>query len=630
MSTIIHAASKNKTIQFAKQELLRYIVVMQSASDDWFPIDIGIHLFADVFPQRDHSVSPLDDEIYIDVQAGKGIVAGINPRSCLLAVYRLLREAGCRFLRPGASGEMIPRKSWLNVSVQIDEKPSYRHRGICIEGAVSRELFLDTIDWLPKNGMNSYFVQFRSGHTFFERWYAHRHNPDMKPEPKTAEEIRHIVEEGIAAIKLRDMIYHEVGHGWTCEPFGIPAFGWDVIEEVPAGASDAFALVNGRRGLWGGIPLNTNLCYGNKQYREVITNSIVSYLQQNPMIDVLHFWLADGSNNHCECPLCANTRPSDFYVEMMNRLDERLSELGIDTKIVFLIYFDLLWPPEKQRILNPDRFILMFAPITRTYTKSFSPLKALPELPPYHRNHLTFPTSVEGNIAFLRAWQALFPGDSFDFDYHLLWIQIKEPGYEAISKVLYDDIRNLGNIGLNGFMSCQVQRSFFPSPLPMAVLAQTLWNQETDYAAFSDDLFTAAYGDDGLLVRAILQQFSTLFNSKWFLLEEPVVNALQAQQLRKIPAAAEDLRALIAAQPTETNECRKESWRLLHLYCTYVEKLAAFCLHVSQAEAINARKALDELILWVFSKEETLGYAFDCDTMRYTLEDLYKHMVEKF
>jgi hypothetical protein len=625
MSVRILAASENSTIQFAKRELARYIDAINGGTDTQSTVEIKIGVFSEFFPERDCKASPFDDEIYIDIRAGSGIVAGINPRSCLLAAYRLLREAGCRFLRPGENGEFIPKRDWREVSADVDEKPSYRHRGICIEGAVSRELYLDMIDWLPKNGMNAYFVQFRCGHTFFERWYAHKHNPSMKPEFKTAEEIRCIVEEGIKAVQLRDMIYHEVGHGWTCEPLGIPGFGWDEVTDVPAGAADAFALVNGRRELWGGIPLNTNLCYGNRENRELITESIVSYLQQNPNVDILHFWLADASNNHCECELCAGTRPSDFYVMMLNRLDERLSELGIGTKIVFLIYYDLLWLPEKQRIQNPDRFILMFAPITRTYSRAFSTANALPDLPDYVRNRLSFPSTVEGNIAFLKAWQTFFTGDSFDFDYHLLWDQFKEPTYEDLTRVLWEDIRNLRDIGLNGLMSCQVQRSFFPTPLPMQALAQTLWNRETDYGGLAGELYSAAYGKDGPQVHSALQNLSALFNPKFLRMEEPA-NAAEARQLAGVAAITRALRELIAAQAPETGNCRKESWRLLGLYCTYAEKFAIFCIELHRGNAADARKALDELIGWAFSEEENLGYAFDCDTMRYTLEELYKRM----
>ena len=133
----------------------------------------------------------------------------------------------------------------------------------------------------------------------------------------------------------------------------------------------------------------------------------------------MHFWLADGLNNHCECENCIKTTPSDLYVKMLNELDNCLSKKGFKTKIVFLIYFELLWPPQIERLQNEERFILMFAPITRTYSQVFSAEDVTGALPPFTRNNITLAKSVEENLSFLSAWKKQFNGDSFDFDYHL-------------------------------------------------------------------------------------------------------------------------------------------------------------------------------------------------------------------
>ena len=46
----------------------------------------------------------------IDVKNGAGVITGANNRAVLIAVYRFLRELGCRWLRPGAENEVIPKK----------------------------------------------------------------------------------------------------------------------------------------------------------------------------------------------------------------------------------------------------------------------------------------------------------------------------------------------------------------------------------------------------------------------------------------------------------------------------------------------------------------------------------------
>jgi hypothetical protein len=48
----------------------------------------------------------LDDAYNIDVQNGTGVIAGANARSVLLGVYRLLRELGCRWVRPSMEARL--------------------------------------------------------------------------------------------------------------------------------------------------------------------------------------------------------------------------------------------------------------------------------------------------------------------------------------------------------------------------------------------------------------------------------------------------------------------------------------------------------------------------------------------
>lgn len=571
------------TVRFAAEELRRCLAIATGwevgtdcTCDDINDIHVGLSCDIGITPPK-VADPDLDDAVLIYVKNGGGYISGANPRSVLLAVYRYLTELGCRWVRPGTDGEYIPHLDHLK-DVEINEMPSYRHRGVCIEGSVSVEHVMDMIDWMPKIGFNGYFIQFREAHEFFDRWYAHANNPYLDGEHISVEQAREYTGRVIAEIKKRDMLYHAVGHGWTSEPFGLGGLGWSRSEsEPPAEIAQYLAEVNGERKLWGGVPINTNLCYGNPKVRDIVTDEIVDYSAKHPEIDIMHFWLADGANNHCECELCRDTRPSDLYVQMLNELDEKLTAKGIKTRIVFLIYVDLLWPPEREKILHPDRFILMFAPITRTYSQPFTTDAAIPDPPPFERNKLTFPSNVGENIGFLRAWQKSFTGDSFDFDYHMMWDQVKDPGYNAVSKILSQDIRGLRDIGLDGYVSCQVQRAFFPTGLPMIVMGRNLWDRSLSYDEVAEDYFASAFGPDGKLAQDYLESISYLFDPTYLRGEIPKVSPEKAKSLSKIGGVIDAFLPTIERNISSENACWAKSWFYLKHSALICKMLAAAC-----------------------------------------------------
>lgn len=567
-----------------------------------------------------------DDAIYIEVSGLAGSIAGSNPRSVLLAVYRYLTELGCRWVRPGPDGEYLPPVALATTTVRVAEAAAYRHRGVCIEGAVSYEHVRDLIDWLPKLGCNGYFTQFREAYTFFERWYAHRENPLLPSEAFSIEQARAFKRQITGEIAQRGLLFHDVGHGWTCDPLGLPGLGWEYAPPtVPPAVVPFLAEVDGKRALWRGVPIDTQLCYSNPAVRRLVADDIATYASAHPEVDLLHVWLADGMNNHCECADCRALRPADWYVRLLNELDERLTALGLPVRIVFLIYFDLLWPPEVERLHDQGRFVLMFAPITRTYSAAFATAAAGPPpvLPPYERNRLQFPRGVEENVAFLRAWQALFQGDSFDFDYHLMWDHYKDPSGIATAEVLHADIRGLAALGLNGLISCQVQRAFLPAGLGMAVLGRTLWDRDLAFRDIAEDAFRAAFGADGLACLAYCEELSRLFDPPYLRGEKPAHDRAAAAAYARLPAVVAAFRPTIRRNLDTPNLCHARSWH-------YLDRHADLCLLLAEAlrrRALGADAAAQEAWLavqqFVREQETDLHPVLDAYEFQHVLGRLF-------
>lgn len=604
----------SKVIHFAVQELVSYlkqmdrelvIDVLQTTAIQtsfghiiWVGIDDRL---ADDVPKVERT--DLDDAIAIQVEQGHGYITGSNERSVLLAAYRFLKELGCEWVRPGKEGERIPRKNIENVNVSIRETASYRHRGVCIEGADTYENVFDMIDYLPKVGMNEYFMQFLVPKAFFERWYHHEANPYFEEEPISREEVQAMVNSLEQEISKRGISYHKTGHGWTCEPFGIDGTSWDGNShyEVTKEIKECLAEVDGKREFWNNIPLNTQLCYSNPKVRDKMTDAITDYCKKNPHVDVLHFWLADDGNNHCECTECAKKCPADWYMILLNELDVKLSAAKLNTRIVFLIYEDLLWEPKQEKLENPERFILMFAPINRIYGQNYSDhLSFDEELPPYIRNQIKLPDSLAQNLAHLRRWQTGFAGDSFAFEYHLMWAHVNDPGYEYCARNLYDDVRDLRVIGLNGMMSCQVQRSFFPTGLPFYMMAAALWNRECDYETKVNAYYQAAYGEDGTLVHQYLKTIS----EQLLLYEGPATARGCAEMNQKqfcrdyaeVRGVITAFREIIQRNLVKEEDAVKEEWKLLQMHHDYISELVSILELKEQNKEREAKMKLYALL----------------------------------
>ncbi len=492
---------------FAARELSAYLGRMLAGEEG--ALTIGLEVRPDERPG-------LPDWFSVELDKEKGSIIGNSGRAVLLGVYDCLRRLGCRFLAPVKGCEVVPAIARRELALSYEHRASFFHRGVCIEGADSRENVLDFIDWLPKVGYNSFFLQFKSPYIFYARWYEHRGNPSRGPEPFGQADALAWMAEAEGELKRRGLLLHKVGHGWTGEALGCEAQSWDAVSaELAEDKRPLAAQVDGVRELWRGVPANTNLCFHNGEAVDAFAALVADYARKEPGVDYLHVWLADDYNNVCECEGCRRTTPSDQYVELLDEIDRRLSEEGLDTKIVFLLYQELLWPPIRARLAHPERFVLMFAPISRTFERSYQAGEALPPIPPYARNRIALPTSLDENLAFLQGWQGQFGGDSFVYDYPLGRAHYGDLGYVKLARVIGGDVKRLRQLGLNGYMSCQELRAGLPNFFPNYVLGRILMDESADVNQLLEEYFSAAYGEDWPVAADHLFRLSSLSSTDY-------------------------------------------------------------------------------------------------------------------
>lgn len=508
---------KNAVI-FAAKELCEYlelampgmkiIINKEEVRADWV-LTLKVSQNLEAYGLYKPEDADLDDQYAIEIDSAGGSMIGSNERSVLLAAYRYLDLLGFRFLRPGSRYTTIPRLDCTeSLACSEARAAALRHRGVCIEGADSFENILEFIDWLPKLGYNSFFLQFKTSYAFLARWYHHELNPGIPTEPFTMEDAEIYGGRMKEELKKRGILLHEAGHGWTSEIIGYPSCEWKETVMRDSSANQLMACIDGKRGLFHGIPINTNLCYSNQQVIDGFVSQVVSYLEEHNTVDYLHVWLADEYNNICECSECQKTTPADQYIHILNQVDRELTKRDYHTKIVFLLYQELLWPPRRETLLNQERFVLMFAPISRTFEQSYEIKEQYGLAPEYVRNQIKLPVDLDENMAFLREWQNVFSGDSFVYDYPLGRAHYGDFGYVHVAKVIGEDIRQLDRMGMNGYISCQELRCFLPNGLPNYVMGHMLFDPSLNYETLEEEYMQAAYGTDWRLAQTYLNTMS--------------------------------------------------------------------------------------------------------------------------
>ncbi len=549
-------------------------------------------------------VKQADDPVEKDRISGQ--ITGNNPRAVLLGAYRYLTMIGCRFLKPGPQNEWIPYQPDPAGYKACDYvEAALRHRGACLEGANSIDDILRFIDWSPKVGYNSFFFQFELPKTFLERYYLHLANPLMEPKEVTMEDAARLMEGFDEEMKKRGLLQHRVGHGWTSKVLGARQTGWEKSEEIfDEEATSMMAMVGGKRGLWGGVPTNTNLCLSNLLVRRKFVSHVMEYLEKTPSVDYLHIWLADDRNNSCECENCRKKRPSDWYVVLLNELDEAMTKASIRTRLVMLLYVDLLWEPVTDQIRNPERFLLMFAPITRSFKQSFADFdpEKLPDEPPFELNRLSFPKDVETNLSFLRAWQQKAfrsPAfDCFDYDYYMGRAHYGDPTYVRIARTIDGDMKNHRKFGLNGYNSCQELRSQFPNGLANFVLAQAAVDPGIPFEERAISYYQDCYGEEGRKLFEKMNELSFCFDPNYVMTQTPRKDPEYHSRLLKADPLIDEIEKIASPYQQDfadrLNPQQVRHWKLLGKWILYTRIYVRMMLAATAEEIPLAEQIYEE------------------------------------
>ncbi len=581
----------------------------------------------------------LDDILYIDTDEKGGILAGDNPRSVLLAVYEYLRQQGCRWLFPGVDGELIPVVTGVK-PVHYRHKPSCRYRGQCNEGSEFQANMLEAIEFTPKVGMNVFMMEFFVPTSYYGRYYNHLHNEKNRPpEPISNETILQWKRQCEAELSKRGLQFHDIGHGWTGQPFGIDtskrAADGDNEKLVSEEARGFLALIPGENGpsrrLVGNTPNYTQFCMSNPIARRKVVQYAADYAGSRRNVDYLHMWLGDAMNSHCECESCKKRTPSDWYIILLNELDEELTRRKLNTRIVFIVYTDTVWPPVTERLKHQERFTLLLAPISRSYTQSLPEVAGEAKTVPYQLNQMVMPDTLEKNFAYFAKWKEMWKGANVAYEYHFWKHQYRDVGGIRLSQILNDDVRAYKKHNVNGIIQDGSQRSFFPTGLLFYTYARSMYDMELTAEEIAEEYFSCAFGAHWREFYAYLKELGEVFNQKYLEREDfadrehsPYYNPAQAERLAKVPAILERGRALIKAHYNMPYRVQTASVRLLEMHARYAELLAQALIPKALGKDDEADVLYEAMKDEMGKKEIYFQTCYDHGLLFYELDSLFE------
>ncbi len=239
------------------------------------------------------------DALHVYSAGGRIFCMGNNPRGALYAVYAFLEKcAGIRWVWPGESGEIIPKRSVWEVEVpDFREVSRFEYRGFHVCGSFyndEMELFMS------RNRLNIMRSKPVNGKNWVKEWNDKR-----------------------IARGMRIMFSNH----------NIAIYDRTVFAERP----ELFALVGGKR-------VRDQLCWSNPEVDQLMIDRFVRYCNEYPDVEILSLFPADNTN-YCQCEKCVAKPRTDLWFEMFNRLSAGIRAKCPWVKVASLAYQSYLQVP---------------------------------------------------------------------------------------------------------------------------------------------------------------------------------------------------------------------------------------------------------------------------------------------
>ena len=279
---------------------------------------------------------------------------------------------------------------------------------------------------------------------------------------------------------------------------------------------------------------------------------------------------------------------------LLNEIDEKLTERGLSTRIAYIAYYDTAFPPVTEKLKNPDRFALLLAAITRSYTETPDMSSRKAELPKFDLNKNIFPTDLGDYIQYSEGWQDTCYTPKFCYEYHFWVHQYYDIGGIRLAERLYKDVEAYRKAGFFGIIQDGSQRSFFPNGFPFYAYSRAMYDKDVSFEELKKDYFTHAYGENGIEIADYLEKISDIFDVNYLEITHHaggtriLQSAERAEALRAVPSLCKPMLDKIKAwKKASRKRVHTVALRLLELHVEY-------CLGLAESMILTAEGKGDE------------------------------------
>jgi hypothetical protein len=191
------------------------------------------------------------------------------------------------------------------------------------------------------------------------------------------------------------------------------------------------------------------------------------------------------------------------------------------------------------------------------------------------------------------------------------------------------DAKALRVTGFEGIMSDQTQRCYFPTGLPVSVFGEFLFDSSLDIEAYIDSYMKDAFGEDHKAAKEYLEAVSTSFDPEAMKQNTDVTaqdtgcedknskkagiigNEPLGDVIAKLPEIVDAFAPSIEKNLSVSNECHKESWRILTYHGEYVKWLSKIYFALSRGDQKGALDIYWGLLKYLSEVEMEIHPYFD-------------------